>query len=262
MFLFSLKKWFLNYWDNLTLFILLNIISALILCAMITLPFLNQLALFGFTGFVIGETVLVFALNFFSSVSLGLGKRADKADSPKFRDLKDSMKANWRVCALSGVLSALTFLFCVVIIPFYFLAYQESSGENVMAGILTGVLVTLFFFWILVSQFVIPVMLFNKMKFRDAVKEAVILTLDNPGFSVMTSFVSWLVTAVSAVTVFLLPGYVTSAYYVMTSYRLRMYKYAYLNENPGKKVIPWKVLLGQENERLGKRTMRGFFNLE
>ena len=68
-----------------------------------------------------------------------------------------------------------------------------------------------------------------------------------------------LIAGVSIFTAFLFPGFGGLLVWHQAAMRLRLYKYDYLEENPGanRKKIPWDGLLVEEKEKVGKRTLRG-----
>ena len=58
---------------------------------------------------------------------------------------------------------------------------------------------------------------------------------------------------------FLVPGFAGVALAGDVALRLRMYKYDWLEANPGAKrnEVPWDELLGEDRELVGKRTLKG-----
>jgi hypothetical protein len=63
----------------------------------------------------------------------------------------------------------------------------------------------------------------------------------------------------SLFTALLLPGISSILLFWNTAFKLRLYKYDWLEQNPGsnKKSIPWDALLVEDRERVGKRTLKG-----
>ncbi|HVP19812.1 MAG TPA: hypothetical protein VMU36_12520, partial [Spirochaetia bacterium] len=82
---------------------------------------------------------------------------------------------------------------------------------------------------------------------------------DNPGFSIGLAICALIVAGVSVFTAFLLPGFATVLLWWNVAAKLRLYKYDWLEQNPGadRRRVPWDALLVEDRERVGKRTLRG-----
>ena len=64
---------------------------------------------------------------------------------------------------------------------------------------------------------------------------------------------------VSFFTALLLPGIATIMLWWNIAFKLRLYKYDWLEQNPGanRRRVPWDALLVEDRERVGKRTLKG-----
>ena len=84
------------------------------------------------------------------------------------------------------------------------------------------------------------------------------LFFDNPLFSIMTALLNTILMAVAFFLAFMLPGPSGCLLLLDEAVRLRTMKYDYLAANPGtdRKRIPWDVLLAEEKELTGTRTLK------
>jgi len=112
---------------------------------------------------------------------------------------------------------------------------------------------------ILILQYVPAVFARDGGTPRQALKTALYLFVDNPGFSIFLLLWRIFTFAVSVLTMLLAPGPAGAALASAVAVRLRMKKYRYLKENPGadRRRIPWDELLQEEKELVGKRTLKG-----
>ena len=114
--------------------------------------------------------------------------------------------------------------------------------------------------WQLASQYFFPVHCRLGDKPGKSLKKCFIMLLDNTIFTVGMGIVTIIILALSAFTVFLLPGIGGVIIFHQAAFKLRLYKYDYLEEHPNvknKKQIPWERYLQEERKRVGKRTLRG-----
>jgi len=86
-----------------------------------------------------------------------------------------------------------------------------------------------------------------------------LLLLDNTLFSISLFIGTLIILALSAFTAFLLPGIASILLWLNEALKLRLYKYDYLEEHPDtkKNQIPWDILLIEDREKIGKRTLKG-----
>jgi hypothetical protein len=140
-----------------------------------------------------------------------------------------------------------------MIIPFYF-----SLGS--FGGLLLGC----FLFWallvgILALQFYFPIRSRLDTKLLKIIKKCFIILLDNSRFCILCGIISLGVLAVSLPLVMLFPGPGGLLLFLDEALRLRLLKYDWLETNPGadRRRIPWDVLLAEEREKTGSRTLKG-----
>jgi len=94
---------------------------------------------------------------------------------------------------------------------------------------------------------------------RARLKASFAMLLDNFGFTLFVTVWELVSLALSFFTAFLVPGFGGAALARVEAFRLRMRKYEWLESLPpgaARKPVPWKELIADDEERLGKRTLR------
>jgi hypothetical protein len=162
--------------------------------------------------------------------------------------------------AVSAIKPALVILAWVVIViliavfvfPFY-------------AGIKTTAAFTLlaFLFWLLFAvcfAFQHFLAIYNRLDRRlfIALKKCFIIFFDNTLFSILTLLFSFVLLVVSLAAALLIPGLAGILLFYDEALRLRLLKYDYLEANPqaDRKHIPWDILLIDEKEKTGSRSIK------
>ena len=250
MFAFLIKKTFYDLWDNLFKVALLNltflafvIITILIPPLFESVPFLppgmTALGILGCFVYLSGAAMTLKALSDYQSFG--------------FTELLAGLKAAWPAGLLLGILFLLGLLLLLMIIPFYF-----SLGT--FFGLLLGSLL----FWtllvgILALQFYLPVRSRLDTKPFKILKKCFLILLDNSLFGILTAFGSLLILAISLPLLMLIPGPAGLLLFLDEALRLRLLKYDWLEANPeaNRRKIPWDVLLVEEREKTGTRTLKG-----
>ncbi len=179
---------------------------------------------------------------------------SDIADykQPGFADLVGYLKETWANSLLGAALLAVYLLVVSVAFPFY-------AGRGVVGWLAMGLL-----FWVtvaalLAAQYFFPIQGRLDRKFRKIVRKSFLLLFDNTFFTIGLLLVALLVAVGSAFTAFLLPGIATIFLWWNVALKLRLYKYDWLEQNPGadRRKVPWDALLIDDRERVGKRTLKG-----
>jgi uncharacterized membrane protein YesL len=252
---FFIRKAFYDGWDNLLQLVLLNLMCIAIgfggfslaqLTA--TTPYLSIAIL---AVAVIAECILMMAM---SSVLAGVA--AYKSFS--FRDFGRAVKETWLHGLLFGVLIGFLTVVLFVTFPYY-----------IRMGNLFGFAIAVVLFWtavifILSFQWFLPIRCQLEPNFAKALKKCFIIFFDNPGFSVFMFFYSIILAALSAVMIFLVPGVAGIILAQNNAFRLRMYKYDWIEQNPGmdfktaRKSVPWGELLAEDEETVGHRSFKSF----
>ena len=108
-------------------------------------------------------------------------------------------------------------------------------------------------------QYYFPIMVQLDKKPRKILRKMFIVFFDNPGFSFFLLIFSVIVFALSGFTAFLLFGPGGIILLGQVAFKLRLYKYDYLEENPeaNRRKIPWQTLIYEDSELVGTRTLKG-----
>jgi hypothetical protein len=269
MFGFLLKKTFFDMWDNLFRIIIFNLgflaISAIFF---LLVPLVLPIPALAIGLLLIGIAMLAV---FCGAVSKMVSAVADYKQ-PGFAEFWSSVKETYPTSLLLAL--AVSVYATVVSIAFRF--YQNLPS-------LAGPLAVSLLFWVTVvvvlsAQYSLPIVsrlnekllkvhpllwiIFPVAAFlsiRKIIRKSFLVLLDNPGFSIGIFLFSLIILAISTFTAFLLPGISTIFLLWNAAFKLRLYKYDYLEQNPtaNRKRIPWDALLIEDRERVGKRTLKG-----
>ncbi len=88
--------------------------------------------------------------------------------------------------------------------------------------------------------------------------------MDNTGFSIIMGLYNLLLLALSILPIGFFPSIAGIAIAKQNAFRIRMYKYDYLDEHPElkspreRRQIPWEELIYEDREALGPRKLRSF----
>jgi len=250
MFGFLVKKTFFDMWDNLFRILLMNLgflaISAIFF---LLAPLFIGVPVLFFATLAVG--IAIFAV-YTGAVSKMCAEIADFRQ-PGFSDFigfaRESLGSSL-LLALAIVVYAL-----IVSVAFRFYGGMKSLVGPLAAALLFWVTVA----WALASQYYFPIQSRMDKKFRKIFRKTFLLFFDNPGFSIALFIVAVITLVLSAFTAFLLPGLATLLLWWNVALKLRLYKYDWLEQNPGanRRRAPWDALLVGDRERVGKRTLKG-----
>jgi hypothetical protein len=250
MFGFLIKKAFFDMWDNMFRILIMNLGYILVLAIFFLLaPLFTSVPPLFVATLVVGAAI--FAL-YTGVVSRMCSEIADYKQ-PGFSDVVRFLKESYGSSLILAVALAV-YVFVVSI------AFQFYGGLKNLAGPLA---VALLFWvtvgWIFASQYFFPIQSRLDRKFRKIFRKTFLVFFDNPGFSIGLFIVTLIVGVVSVFTALLLPGISSILLLWNAAFKLRLYKYDWLEQNPGsnKKSIPWDALLVEDRERVGKRTLKG-----
>ncbi len=251
MFGFMLKKAFFDYWDNFFHFAILNIVIVFSLAIPTILPglILDFSPLVSLVVLIIG---LLWLGVLASAVSLYVNEIAHYR-GVEVRQFFAFIKSG----AKSGLLWASIWITVVLLVWFTFPFY--SAMDN-----LGGLAALAFLFWTLVifvlaMQYYFPIRAQLHSESGKSLRKMFIVFFDNALFSIGLFFISAIVLLVSGVTAFVLFGPAGVILLGQVAFKLRLYKYDYLEENPasrGRK-IPWSALVHEDRQRIGKRSLKG-----
>jgi hypothetical protein len=247
MFAFLLKKTFYDFWDNLFKIALINLAFLALVFGGIILPSLLNAApplLMGIMAFC-----LLCCCVFLSAASLCVKALSDYG-SLGIADFFHNLGETWPAGLLLGLICLLEFLLVSLAIPFYI-------GLGSFAGLLLGC----FLFWTVLVlglglQFFLPIRARLDEKPGKILKKCFLILLDNTGFCILIGILSLLILALSLPLFMLLPGPGGLLLFLDEALRIRLLKYDWLEENPGRKKIPWDLLLEEEREKTGNRSIK------
>jgi hypothetical protein len=241
---FVLRKSFLHCWDNLYTLLCVNLCLALLVAL-----YIHQASLLGggYPGLVI---IYLFNL-LIGTTSVAARKIADH-DPPDVRLFFLGAKTVWK--------DALFFAACFVlhgmvfdhVIPFYLTLGSKLAGL-LLAMLLFWVCVT----WWLAMIYYYPVRLRLSLPIFSAVRRAFLLFTDNLSLSCAIFLLSAAALMLSLVTAMLLPGLSLVLVFHQVAGRTLLLKYDYLESHPrARENIPWSLVLKDDLERLGGRSLK------
>jgi len=253
---FFIKKAFYDGWDNLLQILVLNIVIVLLGAGGFFLAQEISASIVLSMGILV-VTVAIEGI-IFMAVSEVMARIAD-FKSFTFMDLVTAVRNTWLHGLLYTALCGGVFLVFTVTMPYY-------AGLNNMFGFVLAVML----FWIavitvLAIQWFLPIRSQLEKNFLKALKKCFIIFFDNPGFSLFMFFYSAVVLLLSCVLVLIVPGFAGVILAQNDAFRLRMYKYDWIEKNSeldfktARKQIPWEDLLAEDDEIVGKRTIKSFF---
>jgi hypothetical protein len=248
MFGFLIKKTFYDLWDNLFKIALINLGFLTLFIAGIILPPLFNAG--PPLSMAVTALCLLCCCVYLSAMSLCLRALPDYG-SLDFAGLPRSFTAALPAGLLLGLLCLLGFLLISLAIPFYF-----------TLGSFAGLLLGCFLLWtmlaaILILQFYLPIRARLDTKPAKIIKKCFLIFFDNTFFCILAGAVSLGILALSLPLFMLLPGPGGILLFLDEALRLRLLKYDWLEENPGHRKIPWDVLLAEEREKTGSRSLKG-----
>jgi hypothetical protein len=249
---FTLKKSFFDMWDNLFKIILINLGFWVLIVGFVSLCYVSsKITVLFFILLSIG----VIAVSIYTGATNLLAADIADYEKPGFKDffkyLKQSIVPG---LIFAGIIAVLSVLF-VVSFNYY------SSIKNTWGFFASAIL-----FWVGIIAFFSLTLFFPIVARLDKrpisiIKKCFIIFMDNAFFIILvTFFISILVFVLSVFVGFMFPGYAGVMLLWNVAFKLRLYKYDYLEEHPEekKRKIPWDKLLIKDREMVGKRTLRGF----
>jgi len=261
---FLIKKTFFDLWDNMLRIVLLNLGFILSLAIPIVLP--------GFIPIPVLTIVMALAGLLWCFVYLAAVALSVKAISDHkifgFADFGENIKAGWQAGMVMGLVCFFFFAVVRYTIPFY-LRMNSIVGLLLSAVIFWTLIVALISF-----QFFFAIRSRLDTKPLKIIKKCFIIFFDNPGFSIFSLLHTMLTLALSVFFALLLPGPAGILLFLDEGLRLRLMKYDWLEvvskgdaspeaanpptDPPRRQRIPWDIILIEEREKTGSRTLRNF----
>ncbi|HVO40124.1 MAG TPA: hypothetical protein VMV03_13930 [Spirochaetia bacterium] len=250
MFGFLVKKAFFDMWDNLFRILIMNVgyvailaLFSLLVSAAMALPGLS-IALV-----VVGVALLAAYTGAVSAMCSEIADYRQPGFSDFFRFVRQSFGSSLLLALVVGV-----YVFVVSIAFRFYGGMKNFFGLGAFALLLW---VTIG--WVLSSQYFFPIQSRLDRKFRKIFRKTFLVFFDNPGFSIGLLICALIVLTISLFTALLLPGLATILLWWNVAFKLRLYKYDWIEQNPdaNRRKVPWDALLVADRERVGKRTLRG-----
>ncbi len=266
MFGFFLKKNLCDVWDNMLHTILINLpMMLLFVLGYFFCARMSGIQSLGNTGIMISVTVccLIWGILY-----LAEGENAAKIsryEGPRYKLFLKQILPSIKDGILLGLCASILILAVLISLPYYFKIWHPMDGSE---GNWVGLLMMSCVFWVVVIaslaiQWILPVRSLMHNSFRKCLKKSFIIFFDNPIFSLGVALVNIANILISFVSLGILNGPATTAITLTNALRLRLYKYDWLEINPGltkaqRKEVPWEELIAKDKEMLGPRRLRSF----
>ena len=247
---FFIKKAFFDGWDNLIGLVVLNLGFLVILFAGIgSLTLLGEATSLAFILMILSAG----AFSFYSAGAAHSTWEYAKYERPGWDGFVRGVRISWRHALLYWFLILLDLSLVVFVIPFY-LSYANIVGtllSVILFWLFLGLSLALLYYWPL---------FFSMQGDRPTktLKKSFIILADNLFFSLFFAIHQLITVIFSIVLAGLAPGVGGVLLGQSVALKLLMYKYDWLEENPGedRKQGPWDDLLYEERESVGHRTLK------
>jgi hypothetical protein len=237
-------------WDNLFRILIMNLGYIAVFAIFILLaPLFSSIPVLFFATLVLGLAVLAVYSGAVSRMCSEIADYRQPGFADFFRFLKETLPSSLLLALFFGIYAF------VVSIAFQFYGGMKSLVGPLAVAVLFWVTIA----WAFASQYFFPIQSRLDRKFRKIFRKTFLVFFDNPGFSIGLLICALFVLIVSVFTALLLPGIATIMLWWNIAFKLRLYKYDWLEANPGAKrsKVPWDALLVEDRERVGKRTLKG-----
>ncbi|MFC2614576.1 MAG: hypothetical protein ACFNYQ_03510 [Treponema sp.] len=250
---FFLKKNFFDGWDNFLLLALFNIAVILIVFLFFGLAYLLS-SIFVLSVLCLFVCIILIGI-LLLTVSNLMSHIADYK-SFSFKEIGGEIRRTWRHGALFALIESFCWIVAEVAVPYYF------SFQNFL-GLFLGVTVVWIFAVIQLSLlWFFPIRSRLESNFCKCLKKCFIVFFDNTGFTLFMLLYSAVLIIITPFLAFLAPGFSGLLLAWNNAFRLRMYKYDWMEQHPeipiqtARKHIPWDELLAEDRETVGSRSIR------
>ena len=250
---FFLKKNFFDGWDNFLPLALFNLIFIAIAFLCFTLAYVcSSVPVFFFITLFIGTLILGIFLLTVSNLT------AHIADYKSFsiREIGYELQRSWRHGCFFALLEVVCWCMIVITVPYYF------ALRNFL-GLFLGICVIWIFAILQLSLlWFFPIRSRLEIHFGKCLKKCFILFFDNTGFTLFMVLYSLVLVALTPFLAFLIPGFSGLLLAWNNAFKLRMYKYDWIEQHPeipihtARKQVPWEELLTEDRETVGTRSIR------
>lgn len=259
MLLFLIKKSFFDMWDNFLSVVLMNLGFIVLMLIPIWLPTAtipegaDPTSLLAYLPALLIQSIGTLVVFVYAGTISMAARDIVNYERPEFRKLLGYLKETWVSSLVLGLIFVAITLVFRIGVPFY------SALGNML-----GLAAIVFLMWAVIlfglsSQFYFPVRAQLDTKTVKVLKKSFIILFDNTGFALALAVGTIATAAISVFTALLIPGLTGILIWHQAGLKLRLYKYDYLEANPdvNRKNIPWDALLIDDQERVGKRSLRG-----
>ena len=259
-----LKKTFFDMWDNLFSVLAINLGFLLIFIVsivvtefsrgLVAIALSNTLPIFTILRHLIINSIFLSLIFIYLGAACAFTKELTEKNKPGFGDFFRYLKTNAKGGCIFGFINA--FLIFILV------ASRQTYYNSVFGIFVFYLMLWLYFLWIASSQYFFPLLTrFDKNVYKN-IKKMLMLLLDNFGLTIIGLVIPGVIIMVLyPVTMFLAFGPATLMLMYNIALTFLLHRYEYLEENPEKnrKKIPWQQLLIEEEKKVGKRTLKGFF---
>lgn len=273
MFLFFTKKNFCDVWDNLFHTVIVNLVITIGAILAASLAYF----IMGLAAAVFGDGILqnlcqiaavVIACVIVCTLVIAEGENAVKIvsfEGPKIQKFFSNILPSLKDGIYLGLYIAFLFLISFVCFPFYFNIWIPADGSQ---GNIIGLALLSLLFWFLVItilslQYFVAIRSIMHNNFKKCLKKCYILFFDNAFFTIGLFFMNLINLALMIFTLSIGNGLATMTITCTEALRLRLYKYDWLEVNPGltrqqRKDVPWADLIANDKRILGPRKWKSF----
>jgi len=240
-----LKKSFLHYWDNLYKLLCVNLCLALLMALYVHLSFLQG---GGYLG-----VVIIFLFNLLIAATSLMAREISDYDSPKISLFLLAAKTLWKDALFFTGWFVLHVTVLNHIIPFYLKLGSKLAGLS-LAMLLFWVCAI----WWMAMIYYYPLRLRLKCPVFKAAHKSLLLLTDNLSLSLAIVLFSSVFLILSLVTTMLMPGISFVLVFHQVAGRTLLLKYDYLESHPleNKNDVPWSLLLRDDLEIIGSRSLK------
>lgn len=250
---FLIKKSFFDSWDNLVFLVILNLGSIVVIAVLVGLPLVGAgdslpgFLLLGIPGFLL--------LGLYNGLIFPSLQEISNYRTPS---LKDAIRTFRKVFRQILVVTLLNLVVSICVVT-GLLFYQGLGG--IMGAFGGGLVFWAAIFWYGSIQYYLPLLCRFHGGATKNLKKSFLIFAGNPGFSVFVMFWSFLIWLLSIPTALLIPGTSSILLFRQVAFKLRFYKYDYIEEHGGdlsaKIKIPWDEMLEEDRECVGPRSLKG-----
>ncbi|MBO4629042.1 MAG: hypothetical protein J5687_03720 [Treponema sp.] len=266
MYGFLFKKNFCDGWDNLfsvvitNVLFLISMVGIIILSSFVTSKLGENTTDMAF--YLIQTGILFLGIFIFNIFDFAYGELSQKIANFEGIHLLDFFKRIPGVLLDAFLFSLL--IIAIVFISVYSLNFYLLQQQSIMSLFVGALLIWVDIFLLLAFQWFVPIRSTFHNKFGKCLKKCIIIFMDNTGFSIIMALYHLILIALSILPIGFFPSIAGVSISKHNAFRLRMYKYDYLEEHPELKTpkerrkIPWEELIYEDREALGPRKLRSF----